>query len=319
MNSIPENPFTNRSMIKITDRFIGREAEITNILSRVRNGDSVSIVGDRRIGKSSLLYHLFLTANERLNDPTKTNYNLFYIDLQDPHYATMEGFCRNVIKKLDEQLGISNASLDCKTDLDYQIALTEKLDLYAKEKALPVLMFDEFEQLTNKSDRFNDDFFNTLRHVATRYDVSLITSTNKTLRELTETEGLTSPLWNIFMVQPMGEFIEDEVELFLKHFWMDVLSPTPEEMTFLISYCSRHPLIMQVVSFWVLKNRELGYDELFLKKEVENELSSYFRNRNEIIAKWLKRKAVDTRTAVEWTTGQLKGLPNPFSLSLSIK
>ena len=44
MTNIPHNPFTNRSTIKNEHDFVGREQEITNILSRVRNGDSVSVV-----------------------------------------------------------------------------------------------------------------------------------------------------------------------------------------------------------------------------------------------------------------------------------
>ncbi len=45
MANIPNNPFTNRSTIRNEHDFIGREQEIINILSRVRNGDSVSGVG----------------------------------------------------------------------------------------------------------------------------------------------------------------------------------------------------------------------------------------------------------------------------------
>ncbi len=81
MSKISYNPFTNRSTIREEENFIGREQEITNILSRVRNGDSVSVVGKRRIGKSSLLYHLFLTGNKRLDDTVKTRFKFIYLDL----------------------------------------------------------------------------------------------------------------------------------------------------------------------------------------------------------------------------------------------
>ena len=60
MTTIPYNPFTNRGMITRENEFVGREREISDILARVRNGNSVSVVGERRIGKSSLLYHLCL-------------------------------------------------------------------------------------------------------------------------------------------------------------------------------------------------------------------------------------------------------------------
>jgi hypothetical protein len=47
MTNIPYNPFTNRSTIKNEHDFVGREQEIANLLSRVRNGDSVSVVGTK--------------------------------------------------------------------------------------------------------------------------------------------------------------------------------------------------------------------------------------------------------------------------------
>lgn len=68
MATIPANPFTNRSMIKQENEFVGRERELTDILARIRNGNPVSVIGERRIGKSSLLYHLYLTGYRRLGD-----------------------------------------------------------------------------------------------------------------------------------------------------------------------------------------------------------------------------------------------------------
>ena len=55
-----ENPFYHRGAIRRMDDFIGRDAEINQILGLLSNGQSVSLIGPRRIGKSSLLYLLGL-------------------------------------------------------------------------------------------------------------------------------------------------------------------------------------------------------------------------------------------------------------------
>jgi len=194
---------------------------------------------------------------------------------------------------------------------------------------LPVLLMDEFEKLVAKPvkkddpPRFTDDCFNALRAFANAHKLCLVTSSQHTLRELTEKEGLTSPLWNIFMVQPLGEFtvsdLVDEVTLFLTQYWTGELQPTPEEQAFLISYCSRHPLVMQVVSFWVLQNRVLRLNEMALKEKIREELSSYFRGKNELIARWLKKKVPYAFKNFVWASEQLgnviKNL-SPFSINI---
>ena len=53
-----DNPFFHRGAIRRSQEFFGREAELNQILSLLRNGQSVSLIGPRRIGKSSLLLHL---------------------------------------------------------------------------------------------------------------------------------------------------------------------------------------------------------------------------------------------------------------------
>ena len=231
-----------------------------------------------------------------------------------------------MIKELNVTPIKSDQKID---DLALLSNLSDALDQLKSQQRLPVLLMDEFEKLVAKPakkdspPRFTDDCFNALRAFANAHKLCMVTSSQRTLRELTEQEGLTSPLWNIFMVQPLGEFIVsdilDEVTLFLTHFWSGELQPTPEEQAFLISYCSRHPMVMQVVSYWVLQNRELNLNEIALKEEMVNELTSYFRGKTELIGRWLKKKIPPAFKNFVWTTEQLgKIIKNLLTLSMSI-
>ena len=49
------NPYRNRSAVTEPDEFIGRMGELTDLYQRILQGMSVSLVGERRVGKSSLL------------------------------------------------------------------------------------------------------------------------------------------------------------------------------------------------------------------------------------------------------------------------
>ncbi|MBL8150056.1 MAG: hypothetical protein JNN15_09025 [Blastocatellia bacterium] len=60
---------------------------------------SSSIVRERRIGKSSLLYQLSLSGTQR----TDSRYFFFYIDLQEASCHTAHGFLKNILKKLGVQ------------------------------------------------------------------------------------------------------------------------------------------------------------------------------------------------------------------------
>ncbi len=318
MATIPYNPFTNRATIMKEDEFVGRAAEIDGILSRVRNGDCSSIVGPRRIGKSSLLYHLYLTGNRRLEDDPKSKFKLIHIDLQDPLVATVKKFCRHVMAQLGRHLTAEEQKAE---ELEHLSLLSETLQAAT---TFPVLLLDEFEKLTERKERFTDDFFNALRAFANQHKLAMVTTSQHTLRDLTETHGLTSPLWNVFTVQPLGEFkvddTVDEVTLFLTHFWTGPLQPDELERAYLLSYCSRHPLVMQVVSYWVLHNRELKLNEIALLDEIGKELASYFRSEGELIKKWLRTKGLSAFKKFIWGTEEIgKVIKNLSPLSLHLK
>ncbi|MGH9843337.1 MAG: hypothetical protein ACREEM_31745 [Blastocatellia bacterium] len=67
------NPFTTRGMIRDPRQFFGRRAELDRLLDRLRTMQSVSIVGERCIGKSSLLFRLS-QLDDQLREPTRVVY-----------------------------------------------------------------------------------------------------------------------------------------------------------------------------------------------------------------------------------------------------
>src|SRR4249920_990807 len=78
------NPFTYGNPISDPVRFFGRKREVDRIVSRLRNDEfeSSSIVGDRRIGKTSLLVHLGNTEVRRAYALDGPGYVFVYVDLQ---------------------------------------------------------------------------------------------------------------------------------------------------------------------------------------------------------------------------------------------
>lgn len=71
------NPFAAQAMIQDPARFVGRRAELDQVLNLLKGMQGVSLVGAQRIGKSSLLYHIFLTGHAQLGEETTIAYTDF--------------------------------------------------------------------------------------------------------------------------------------------------------------------------------------------------------------------------------------------------
>lgn len=78
------NPFTYGNPISDPRRFFGRAREVEQIFGRLRNEEfeSSSVVGDRRIGKTSLLNYLADPSVRAAHGLGPDHYNFVYVDLQ---------------------------------------------------------------------------------------------------------------------------------------------------------------------------------------------------------------------------------------------
>src|SRR5262249_45828143 len=65
------NPYGTRVMIRDRGGFFGREAEADRIFARIAGSppESLAVVGDRKIGKSSLLNYVYTRAKLHVPDP----------------------------------------------------------------------------------------------------------------------------------------------------------------------------------------------------------------------------------------------------------
>ena len=82
-------PFTYGNPISDPRRFFGRTREVERIFGRLRNDEfeSSSLVGDRRIGKTSLLNYLADPRVRAAHGLGPERYNFIYVDLQMVHNA----------------------------------------------------------------------------------------------------------------------------------------------------------------------------------------------------------------------------------------
>lgn len=242
--SVVANPYLNRTMIRDINDFYGRRREVSRIYSRIgaTHPQSVSIVGPRRIGKSSLLYFIYQEQNREkyLKNPDK--YKFIFIDFQERKRMTLSEFFSTLFELLSRELH-DQVDIVEKPDYDGFKNVMEKIQ---KRELKLILLFDEFDSIT-QNPNFGTEFFAFLRAFANRYDVAYVMSSGQYLQELCHTKEIAdSPFFNIFSNINLNVFSLPEAR---------ELITTPSKtagiilepyVDFLIEISSTHPFFLQI-------------------------------------------------------------------------
>jgi hypothetical protein len=104
------NPYTNRRTIKNPQEFYGREREVRRIYSRLSSShpQCISIIGERKIGKSSLLYFISHDDIRKKWLKDAESYLLLLLDLQERNgEISFSTFFQFIFKRLAERLDSS--------------------------------------------------------------------------------------------------------------------------------------------------------------------------------------------------------------------
>lgn len=274
--SLTPNPYINRGTITDPEHFFGRTAEIEAILERLTTLQSTSVVGERCIGKSSLLVHLVQTGAGEMPQP---GYRFVYLDLANARLHTANGFFQHALQQAGfEPEAVSGLIREDASRGSNLIAFTELLAERARGGQPVVLCLDEFENVFKHEREFSEDFFDHFRAEMNQRALALVTASKQTLQSLCLEGKLTSPFYNVFTALTLGGFTEEEVHQFIAAY-QDVVAFNDEEMVFLsnhLEHLDGHPLRLQILCDWLVRNRRHQYDEERLTEEIGREYAQFF-------------------------------------------
>jgi hypothetical protein len=194
-------------MIQDVQSFFGRRRELSRIFSRigVQRPQSVSVVGERRIGKSSLLYQLSLPEVQSKFLLDRSSLIVAFVDFQQLRTITLQDFfgvLSGQIRRVDPEIAGSDT-------IGYRSFQQVQDRLLAKTKRL-VLLFDEFDAITSNP-VFDRDFYAFLRSVANNSAVAYVTSSKTELQRLCHSSAVAdSPFFNIFSTLHLRPFEKEE-------------------------------------------------------------------------------------------------------------
>lgn len=278
-----ENPFFNRGSITEPKYFFGRKSELTQVYNNIQNSQSVSLVGPRRIGKSSILLNL-ANLRERFGAMEMLKSCLFvYISLEGRLDITKSDFYRlmaNEVLKLLSGPVVSAGwyeRIRAVREIDFE-GLIEFLDEVTEAGKRVVFLFDEFE-LTTMNPNLDVDFFTALRSVANLPKVSFIISTKDLLIDLVSSKTIpSSPFFNIFATVKIGLFKQDEAEELILTLSKEVLK---DEVSFILDYAGLYPFFVQLMAYYVFefKIHKLTLDEKdyeVIKEQTTTQVKPHF-------------------------------------------
>ena len=214
---------------------------------------SVAIVGDRRIGKSSVLSYIShqTVAESYLEDPGQTLFLL--MDFQQERRLTTETFIQSVCRHLGEKLG--DRIPPGTVDYDGLVSVVEELE---RSGFRLILLLDEFDRVT-RSSSFDADFFAFLRALGGHRNVAFVTSSSRDLQELCHTQEIAdSPFFNIFSTVQLGPLKEAEARELICLPSKDTPFPLDDHTDFILELGGLWPFFLQMAGSAVF---EVSFEE----------------------------------------------------------
>jgi tRNA A-37 threonylcarbamoyl transferase component Bud32 len=287
--SEPINPYLSRGPVRSQEMFFGRDQELREITNFLKGNQSVSLVGPRKIGKTSLLFHLMRPrVSEELGIAGGTL--ICYLDcevLGDESAAGVFGQFAAELRTEVESRGLpEEAALESACLSPSRLAFEGAVRALNRRGLQVIMILDEFERLS-ANPRLDVNFFNALRSIAGRFQLVFLTASSSPLIDLTYSgrsqEILSSPFFNIFAPIFLGLLPEADARDLIFKPSQRAGKPFPLEIqNFLAEYAGGHPLILQVACFHAF-TLSVFRDEIERRtaQEMEAHFEYSWRNLNE--------------------------------------
>jgi CHAT domain-containing protein len=283
--SLPENPYRYPGPIRDPSGFYGRSREVRTALSQLRKVQSVSLVGPRRIGKTSMLRYISdpLMLKKRGIDPAP--FIFVPIDCQqlsnysrDQLLQLMLNQARVSINKAGFQVDIASYSSMSFSDF------SDVLSILTQSGRKLIFLFDEFEYL-GQNKNLDPGFFAGLRGIANNLDVAYVTASGSTLLKLTyaDHDVLGSPFFNIFSTIRIGLLEDSDARaLITEPARAAGVQFSDTTVDYILSLTDHHPFFIQVACSHAFEIQSqqgslTQRDYALLREPIEDDLTSHLQ------------------------------------------
>jgi DNA-binding winged helix-turn-helix (wHTH) protein len=274
-----QNPFFHRGPIRQSDHFFNRQREIGQALGLLRNLQNVALVGQRRIGKTSLLFHLANPTIHRDHGLTPTEYLFVHLD-GEALTELNDGLIRavmaeEVVATLEEaghqrpDLVLPEGPIEFRTFRQMVRRLTQRgLKL--------ILCLDEFEGF-GANPHLGPSFFSSLRSLSGQLDVAFVTASRTPIHTLAyaQPETLSSPFFNTFAPLHLGLFSDEEARRLVETLASRAGAAfSPDLVDLIVELAGPHPLLLQIAGFHTFETWQ--QQDGLVEKGAHDEMQHHF-------------------------------------------
>ncbi|MGC1121896.1 MAG: hypothetical protein WBA22_12470 [Candidatus Methanofastidiosia archaeon] len=256
-----ENPFQYLKPVKNPDDFFGRKEEIKSIYRHILNLHSISVVGERKTGKTSLFLHLIHPQTLKKYEISSDNLLMSYIDISsctliEPSDLFLK-FLECISKESGDEISREIIPLLEKESISFQ-DFEEVIAELNKNSRKVVFFLDEFMKISMIT---HGDIYSKLRYLAQMYDVTYVVSTLRDLRSLFEEEKFSiSPFFNIFVTYQLRGLDEESArELITATFSKGGFEVDDSVVESIIKFSGTSPFFLKVACWHYFENLIKGH------------------------------------------------------------
>ena len=277
-----ENPFADYGRIVNGDRFIGRKESLGVVESRVsqaRSPANLAIIGQPRIGKSSLVHEALIESREQL---IKKDLIPIWVTLST--YDTSGCFFQSLISECLAELILLD-SLD--ESIQYAADRSDPKNFFkAVKKATGfqiLLILDEFDD-ARRLFRDNISDFQKLRELSYQpaFGVTLVTTSRRSIKTIELQTGGISTLSGTFRHHYLGMFNDNDLQTYFDRLTSAGVQISEESKNDILAYCGGYPYLLDMLGCEIVERHQRGQG-VNIEKAVDQISQSLFGHYNQII------------------------------------
>ncbi|QBD80390.1 hypothetical protein EPA93_32230 [Ktedonosporobacter rubrisoli] len=278
METDPFNPYYDLAAVRDPKMFFGRSHLLRRLYSATTNRQSVSLVGPRHIGKSSVLKCMQVPEIYARFGYDLSHTLLVLLDLREYLQKNCDDFFNAVSKQVviqaHKQLPLSLEGIGGEDEFVLLLDQIQERGFHL------VLLMDAFDNIIRNKE-FNLEFFAFLRALATMGKVSYVTASLAPLYEVCHSAIEGSPFFNIFSTFSLESLLEDEArDLITQPARRAGLSFSQEEVDWILKQAGRHPFFIQRMCHFLFEEKCLYSSEKVdlhrARSQAYNDLQPHF-------------------------------------------
>ena len=245
--SIQHNPYQASRPITEPKNFFGRRADLQLIYEMLRCGDSLNLLGERGIGKSSVLLILPHPDMQRriYGELIFDDCDVFaFLDMRSQTQAEPLQFFSLIADQLTKDSLTITPEITSYQDIDRVFEQLTSAGLRLR------ILLDEFDCVTQNA-HFDVLFYDMLRYLQQQYRISYVIASSERIKYLCENRVTTSPFFNIFRMAELGPMKPDEAAAL-----RDQSPELSDDQTFIHALSGQHPLFITQLCFHLFHLRQ---------------------------------------------------------------